>query len=167
LFKIEGSAEEPGELQSWLDFTGTPVQFAPGTFALNGIVITEGDEYIIVVHSNDQKLFRIKISDKTVTQVDLGGTPQGGDGMALDGQVLYVLTRTQISNMVVRIQMTTDFSRGTVIDNFRDDSFAYPTTIAKLDSRMLVVNSQFDARNTGQAPKLPFTISDIPVPPVP
>ncbi|MBI4303265.1 MAG: SMP-30/gluconolactonase/LRE family protein [Chloroflexi bacterium] len=163
LFKVAGA--QPGEAENWLDFTGTPVQFTANATALNGIVVSQDGAYIVVVHSAAQKLYRITIATKDVREVDLGGTAQGGDGMVLDGQTLYVLARTQTSDMIVRIQMAADFSRGTIRDNFRDASFAFPTTIAKLDSRMLVVNSQFNARGAGQTPKLPFTVSDIPIPP--
>ncbi len=164
LFKISGAGAQPGEVESWLSFSGTAIQFTAGATALNGIVLSPDGAYIVVVHSGAQKLFRITMASKEVREVDLGGTQQGGDGMVLDGQLLYVLTRTQTSDMIVRIQMAADFSRGTIRDNFRDSSFAYPTTIAKVDGRMLVVNSQFNAR--GQTPKLPFTVSDIPIPPL-
>ncbi|HKH11883.1 MAG TPA: hypothetical protein VKA73_12160 [Rubrobacter sp.] len=40
----------------------------------------------------------------------------------------------------------------------------YPTTTAAHDGRLLAVNSQFDARDEGRRPDLPFTVSDIPVP---
>lgn len=165
LFKIPGAGAQPGELESWLDFTGTPVTFASGATALNGIVVSPDGAYIVVVHSGAQKLFRITVATKEVREVDLGGTPQGGDGMVLDGGTLYVLARTQTSDMIVRIPMAADFSSGTIRDSFRDDSFAFPTTIVKVDGRMLVVNSQFNARGAGQTPKLPFTVSDIPIPP--
>ncbi|MBI4188731.1 MAG: SMP-30/gluconolactonase/LRE family protein [Chloroflexi bacterium] len=165
LFKVGGSGAQPGELESWLDFTGTPVQFTAGATALNGIVVSRDGAYIVVVHSGAQKLFRITVASKEVREVDLGGTPQGGDGMVLDGQTLYVLARTQTGDMIVRIQMTADFSGGTIRDNFRDPSFAFPTTIAKVGNRMLVVNSQFNTRGAGQKPRLPFTVSDIPIPP--
>lgn len=167
LFKVNGSGAEPGELESWLDFTGTPVRYAAGAFALNGIVVSQDGAHIITIHAGDRKLFRISVSGKQVSEVDLGGKPQGGDGMVLDGKTLYLLERTETSDRIVRIRMAEDFLSGVVLDSFRDDSFAYPTTIVKLDSRMLVVNSQFNARGTGRTPELPFTVSDIPLPPPP
>lgn len=166
LFKIGGSGTEPGELESWLDLTGTLIQYTPGATNLNGIVVTQAGAYIIVVHSGAQKLYRISLSSREVWEINLGGVAQGGDGMVLDGTTLYVLARTQTGDGIVRIQLGPTYTGGTVKDTFRDDSFAFPTTIAKLDGRMLVVNSQFNARNAGQ-PKLPFTISDIAIPPLP
>ena len=164
LFKLGGAGAQTGQLEGWLDFTNTPVQFTANSTALNGIVVTQDGNYILVVHSTAQKLFRITVATKEVIEVDLGGKPQGGDGMVLEGQTLYVLTRTQDSDMIVRIQMSPDFSSGTIKDSFRDASFAFPTTIAKVDNRMLVVNSQFNKRGAGLQPVLPFTVSDIPIP---
>ncbi len=165
LFKIGGAGAQPGELESWLDFTNSPVAFTSGATALNGIVVSQDGNYIVVVHSAAQKLFSITVATKAIREVDLAGKPQGGDGMVLDGQLLYVLARTPESDAIVRIEMAADFSRGTIKDSFRDASFAFPTTIAKVGNRMLVVNSQFNARGAGQTPKLPFTVSDIPIPP--
>lgn len=164
LFKIDGAGEPPGELASWLDFNGTPVKFTPGATALNGIVVSGDGRYIVVVHSGDRKLFRITVASREVREVDLDGTPQGGDGMVLDGETLYVLARTETGDGIARIQMAPDLASGTIRDSFRDDSFAFPTTIAKVADRMLVVNSQFNARGEGLTPKLPFTVSDIPIP---
>lgn len=165
LFRIGGAAAEPGELESWLDLTGTIIQYTSGATNLNGIVITQAGAYMIVVHSSAQKLYRISLTGREVWEINLGGVAQGGDGMVLDGNTLYVLARTQTSDGIVRIQLTPTYASGTIKDTFRDESFAFPTTIAKVDGRMLVVNSQFNARSAGQEPKLPFTVSDIPIPP--
>ncbi len=43
-------------------------------------------------------------------------------------------------------------------------SFAYPTTIAKANDRLLVVNSQFDKRGDNVKPVLPFTIVSVVAP---
>ena len=165
LFKISGSDAQPGELESWMDLTNSPIPYVSGQFALNGIVVSEDGDYLVVAHSATRKLFRITVATREIREIDLDTALEGGgDGMLLDGQILYVLVRTQSSDMIVRIEMSADFSRGTIIDNFRDSSFAFPTTIAKVDNRMLVVNSQFNKRGEGLTPVLPFTISDIPIP---
>ena len=41
---------------------------------------------------------------------------------------------------------------------------AYPTTIAKANDRLLVVNSQFDKRGEGLSPVLPFSVVGVPLP---
>jgi len=166
LFKIAGSDSQPGELESWLDFTGTAVQYAPGALALNGIVVSTDGQYIVVVHTTDQKLYRVSVSDKTATNISVGSGLVPGDGMVLDGQVLYVVTRASMANAILVFQMSPDFSGGTLRDILFDPTFAFPTTIARAGNRMLVVNSQFDKRSDGN-PVLPFTISEIAIPRVP
>jgi Cu-Zn family superoxide dismutase len=49
-------------------------------------------------------------------------------------------------------------------EDFTDPSLRYPTTIAAYDGRLLVVNSRFDRRNSGEDPDLPFNISAVEIP---
>ncbi|MDQ3045311.1 MAG: hypothetical protein M3R06_09230, partial [Chloroflexota bacterium] len=51
---------------------------------------------------------------------------------------------------------------GKVGEGFTADSLRFPTTIAQVDSCFLVVNSQFDRRESG--PELPFTVALIAIP---
>jgi hypothetical protein len=55
------------------------------------------------------------------------------------------------------------YASGAIENSFSDPSFKSPTTIDKYDGRLLVVNSQFGARESGN-PELPFTVSDLPIP---
>jgi Cu-Zn family superoxide dismutase len=86
----------------------------------------------------------------------------GGDGILLDGQTLYVVRGGE--GVIVPVELSEDFASGKVGEAFSDPSFARPTTIAKFGDRLLVVNSQFDRRESGQNPELPFTVSAIEVP---
>jgi hypothetical protein len=65
---------------------------------------------------------------------------------------------------IVPVEPSEDFASGGVGEAFSDPSFARPTTIAKYGDRLLVVNSQFDRRESGQSPELTFTVSAIEVP---
>jgi hypothetical protein len=65
---------------------------------------------------------------------------------------------------IVPVDLSEDFASGEVGEEFADPSFDRPTTIAKYDNRLLVVNSQFDRRESGEGPELPFTVSDIAIP---
>ncbi len=167
LFKISGSGAQPGELEDFIEFQNTPIVYTAGQNALNGIVVTADGANLIVVHSGAQKLYRIAVATKAITEINLGGAAQGGDGMVLDGQILYICERVTNTDRIVRVRLQPDFGSGTIVDNFRDSTFSTPTTIAKVGNRMLVVNSQFANRGTGLTPTLPFTISDIPIPPLP
>lgn len=150
-------------LSVFLDLTGTAFQYQPG-FNANGIVATADERYLLVVQSNTGKLFRIGIADRSVTEVSLGGdTLRNGDGMELQGQRLYVARNRD--GIVVRVDMSADYSSGRVVRSLRGP-FAFPTTLDGVGRRLLVVNSQFDRRTTPGSPAagppvLPFTVSSV------
>ncbi|HET7480258.1 MAG TPA: hypothetical protein VFJ72_12155 [Rubrobacteraceae bacterium] len=146
------------EFEEYLDLTETPIKYQDG-FNLNGIVATGDGRYLIVTHSGTGQLFRIDTRNKKVTEIDLGGDKVAGDGMVLDGRTLYAVA----GGGILPVQLSKDFTNGEVGEGFSGSSFKSPTTIAEYNDRMLVVNSQFDARESGN-PDLPFTISDIPIP---
>lgn len=146
------------EFEEYLNLEDTPIEYGDG-FNLNGIVATEDGRYLIVTHSTTGQLFRIDTQSQEVIEMDLGGGEIAGDGMVLDGQTLYAVTGSDITP----VELSQDYASGEVGESFSDASFKSPTTIAKYDERMLVVNSQFDARESGN-PELPFTISDVSIP---
>ena len=146
------------EFEEYLDLEGTPIEYQDG-FNLNGIVATEDGRYVIVTHSTTGQLFRIDTESKEVAEIDLGGDKVAGDGMILDGRMLHAVAGGEI----LPVELSEDYASGEVGEGFSDPSFKSPTTIAGYDERLLVVNSQFDARESGE-PDLPFTISDIPIP---
>lgn len=146
------------EFEEWLDLTGTPIEYGDG-FNVNGIVSAGDGRYLIVTHSTTGQLFRIEMESREVVEIDLGGGEVAGDGMVLDGQTLYAVTGNEIS----RVELSEDYTSGTVEDSFSYPLFKSPTTIDKYDERLLVVNSQFGARESGN-PELPFTVADVPIP---
>jgi hypothetical protein len=115
------------------------------------------------VQSNTGNLYRIDTESREVTQIDLGGEAlTGGDGILLDDQTLYVMRGAD--SVIGPVELSEDFASGEVGEAFSDPSFARPMTIAKFGDRLLVVNSQFDQRESGESPELPFTVSAIEVP---
>lgn len=154
-----------GTIESFVDFTDTPFVFQRDGFNANGIVATPDGQYLLVVQSATGKLFRIEIATGEVMEVDIGGAELlNGDGLALDGQTLYVIQNQQ--ELIVPIELDQDFLSGEVGEPFTDDALNYPTTLALTgDGRALVVNSQFGARQSGD-PELPFTVVSIPLPAV-
>ena len=115
------------------------------------------------MQSNTGRLYRITVADRSVSEVSLGGASlTNGDGLLLDGRVLYVV-RNQ-NREIVKLQLSEDFGAGAVVGTSTDPSFAFPTTIARAEDRLLVVNAQFDRRGPGLSPALPFTVSSVPVP---
>ncbi|HEY0607045.1 MAG TPA: SMP-30/gluconolactonase/LRE family protein [Herpetosiphonaceae bacterium] len=162
LYRIKADEQGVYRFEVWRDLRDTVIQYAQG-FNLNGIVVTPDGKYLIVVQSNTGKLFRITTDTRDVTELTLTGGDRmtAGDGLLLDGQTLHVVRNSL--NLIVQLRLTPDFGNGQQIGSFTDRSFAFTTTVAKADDRLLVVNSQFNRRTTNN-PELPFTISSVPVP---
>jgi Cu-Zn family superoxide dismutase len=150
------------ELDIFVDFRTTPFDLVQPGFNASGIAATPDGRYLLLVQSNTGALYRIDLASGEVIQVDLGGgSLPGAGGIELDGQTLYVVREGQITS----VELAADFASGTVGASFTDPSFAAPTTIARYDGCLLVVNSQLDA--LGGSPVLPFTVSAIPLPDAP
>jgi Cu-Zn family superoxide dismutase len=160
LFRVPSTGDGVGEAEPWLNFEGTPAEYEEG-FNLNGIDATEDGRYLVAVQSNTGELLRIDTASKEVVEINLGGeTLTNGDGLLLDGRTAYVVRNEQ--ELIVPVELSGDYTSGKVGEPFTDPSFAFPTTIAKTDGRLLVVNSQFD-KQEGEA-ELPFTVSSVEIP---
>jgi hypothetical protein len=143
-------------------FEGTPAEYGEG-FNLNGIVSSEDGRYLVTVKSSTGELFRIDTQSGEVVPIDTGGADlTRGDGLFLDGQTLYVCRNQQ--EEIVPIEMSDELLLGEAGEPFTDASFMYPTTIALSGDRLYAVNSQFDRREGGGEPELPFNVSGMQVP---
>lgn len=165
LFRVPLTANGVGEMEPWLDLTGTPIAYGTG-FNLNGIAATPDGRFLLAVHYDAGDLYRIDTRTREVTRVDLGsrnGTLTTGDGILLDDQALYVVRGGP--GEIVPVNLSADLTRGEVGEAFSHPSFRAPTTIAACgDGRLLVVNSQLNMEGGGGLPELPFTVSSIPIP---
>jgi len=160
LFRVTSTGDGVGDAEPWLNFEGTPAEYEEG-FNFNGIDATEDGRYLVAVKSNTGELFRIDTESKEVVEINLEGeTLANGDGLLLDGRTVYVVRNEQ--GLIVPVKLSGEYISGEVGEPFTDPSFAFPTTIAKANGRLLVVNSQFDKRE-GE-PELPFTVSSVEVP---
>jgi sugar lactone lactonase YvrE len=159
LFRVPSTGDGVGEPEPWLNFEGTPAEYEEG-FNLNGIDATEDGRYLVAVQTNTGELLRIDTESKEVVEINLGGeTLTNGDGLLLDGRTAYVVRNEQ--ELIVPVKLSGEYISGEAGEPFTDPSFAFPTTIAKTDGRLLVVNSQFD-KQEGKA-ELPFTVSSVEV----
>jgi Cu-Zn family superoxide dismutase len=133
----------------------------PGITAnANGVVANAVN--VIYVQSNTGRLWKVKRSNEVVTEIPVDSGPlTHGDGMIFDHGELLV-----VRNSLNEIDKLTFSSNGhaTVADSFTSPSFKFPTGIAALAQRMLVVNSQMDKKVPPATPTLPFTVSAIPRP---
>ncbi|HET9494399.1 MAG TPA: superoxide dismutase [Chloroflexia bacterium] len=160
LYRVTTDDQGDLVLEEWLDFTGTPIVYETG-FNLNGIEVTPNDRYLITVQSNTGKIFRIDLATQEVIEIVVpGATFASGDGLLIRGHTLYVL-RNRFEELV-KVQLSGDFTSGTLVSTSTHASFQFPTTLTEAHGRLLVVNSQFDRR--GGEPELPFNVSSIPVP---
>lgn len=156
-----GSPEATERLDEYLDFTGTPLKYTDG-FNLNGIVSTTDGEYLIAVQSNTGQLFRIDVESKEVVEIaGLQEQMTAGDGLVIDDNTLYVV-RNQLGEIAV-VELDEEYISGSVAGSFSHPSLGFPTTAAKVNGCLLVVNSQFDRQQSGD-PSLPFTVSVFPIP---
>jgi Cu-Zn family superoxide dismutase len=157
ILRAATSGDGVGELEPWLDLTGTPFVYKDG-FNANGIVSYDDGRLLVVVQSNTGKLFRINTRTKAVSEIDLGGTTlTNGDGLVAQGSRLFVVRNADNEIAVVKLRRGKREGRvGTAITS---DAFMFPTTAARVGKRLLVVNSQFDKR--GGTPVLPFTVAAV------
>lgn len=161
LFRIPVMAGKLGEVEAWLEFTGALGERQG--FNLNGITATPDGRYLITVQTVTGQLYRIDTETREVLHIDLGNkTVKAGDGILLDGHTLWVARSS--AGVIAPVDLSEDYTSGTVGEDFSHPSFIFPTTIAKVDDSLLVVNSQFNNRGEGVSPELPFTVSRVEIP---
>jgi len=173
LWRITFSRSGTPTLEKWLDFTGTPFVYNAG-FNADGIVTSGNGRYLVVNQLSTGDLFRIDVATKAVTQIDVGGFDlTNADGMDLDGQSLYVVRNANAQ--IVKVDLSADFTTGTVDTITTSPAFLFPTAAVVIDSgdgqgfghdgsKLLVLNGQLDKLFGGGSPSLPFTITSINLP---
>lgn len=158
LYRVAKGADGQWTFETFIDFTGTPFAYTTG-FNANGIAIDDGAGIALIVQSNTGKLFRVDLATKAVTEVDLGGARvNGGDGLVLRGDTLFVISG---ANGITEVRLADNATTGTLRGSTGDPTFAGPTTAARQGGRLYVVNAQFAA---GGSPQLPFWVSNVKVP---
>lgn len=126
-----------------------------GVFNANGIEVTPDGEALLVVQTKTGLLFRVDPQTGATTTVDLGGELlEGGDGLTLDGDLLYVAQYS--TNTVAVVDLDDDGSSGEVVRRITDDRFSAPTTTDTRNGRLYVVNSQF---TTPVTPETEYSVS--------
>jgi hypothetical protein len=111
-------------------------------FYANGIVATSNGRWLIVVNSSSGVLYRVDPTTGVAKQIDLGGkTIPFGDGLVLDGRMLYVVQN--FPNKISAVWLNPDMLSGTVSDEMGHPYFAIPTTAASFGNALYVVNARF------------------------
>jgi Cu-Zn family superoxide dismutase len=151
LFRADG---ESLELTPWIDLAEQGVPWAEG-LNLNGIVLTADRRHLVTCQTNLGRFWRVTLDDGAVEEVLLEGGPlEHCDGLAAVGSRLYVAVNAR--NLLAVVDLDADGSSGRVQEVIRSEAFAFPTAVAVLEDRLLVVNGQLD--KMGGKPELPFTV---------
>jgi hypothetical protein len=123
--------------------------------------VTPDGQFFIVVQMDKGLLFRIEIASKAIRAIDTTGiTLAGGDGLAMVGDILYVVR--QPAGEIVTLQLQPDPPLAKLVNRFRDPALAWPATAVLVEKSLIVVNSQFNARVT-KAQREPFTFAIVPL----
>jgi sugar lactone lactonase YvrE len=102
----------------------------PETFELNGIAATRNGKRLIAVQSGVGKLFAIDPRSGDTDEIELDGAPvTNGDGLLLDGRLLYVVQN--VDNRIVVVKLDRDLDEGSIVRYLTDDDFDVPTTLAE------------------------------------
>lgn len=126
-------------------------------FNVNGIDATPSGRTLVVVQSNLGKLFTVDPRTGVAGEIDLGGeTVTAGDGILLDGKVLYVVRNQQ--NRIAVVKLARDLESGTLLTHLTHPDFAVPTTIAELGQRLYAVNARF---GTPVTPTTPYWVTQV------
>jgi Cu-Zn family superoxide dismutase len=160
LWRITAKGDQIGDLEPWLQFAGSPIEYTTPGANLNGITATPDGRSLIVVQMNKGLLFRITVQDKRITPIDVGGEAlTAADGLVLDGQTLYVVRQGE--QEIATVQLDADLSKGRVVSRFRNAALLWPATAVKVGDQLLVVNTQFNKRTTKDP--VPFSIVGVPI----
>lgn len=165
IYRTLVNTDQPGDLEEWLAFTDQQIPYATGTNA-NGIEMTPDGKYLIIVISNSGKLYKINKTSKAISEITLNTPVNSGDGLWLDGTILYVSRNA--TGKIFPVQLNADYTQGIVGNGF-GENLLFNTTIAKAGDYFLVVNGQLNRRpnpNNPNAPQpvLPFTVSRVAIP---
>ena len=123
---LDQAQQEVQALPVVLSWDGTPFEYLPDSVNANGIVVSPDGRFLLVVSFASGQLFRVRLSDREVTEVDLGGTSlTGGDGMVLtaDRALCVVLAQT---NEVVKLQMDATYTQGVLVSRTNGSDLPNP-----------------------------------------
>jgi len=162
IYRASVTGNTLGDLEEWLTFSDAQIPYSPTGTNANGIEATPDNKYLIVVISYSGKLYRIDKTTKSITEIILNTPVTAGDGLYLDGTMLYVSRNA--TNQIFRVALNKDYSAGTVLGGGFGTNLLFNTTIARAGDYFLVVNGQLNRRSGPTPPVLPFSVSRVPIP---
>jgi sugar lactone lactonase YvrE len=124
------------------------IVYTPGVNNANGIDVTPNGKRLIIVQSNTGKLFTVNRRTGATDEITLNQPVVNGDGIHLDGKILYVVQNRD--NKVAVIRLGHGLRSGTVTRHITDTDFDVPTTIDEFGKRLYAVNARFTTPPTPQ-----------------
>ena len=121
------------------------VATASGGFGLNGIAATPDGHTLVVDRSDLGALFRIDPCSGKSHRIRLPKgslTPGNPDGILLAGKHLFVVEN--FINTLVKVDLSSDLTRGKVSATVQDPKFHVPTAVAAHGHELALVNARFD-----------------------
>jgi len=134
-----------GTLQR-IPLSGDIVYVPPPVNNANGIDTTPNKKRLIIVQSNVGKLFTVDRQTGLTREIKLNAPVVNGDGIHLDGRLLYVVQNRD--NKVAVVRLAHGLGSGTVTMHLTDPDFDVPTTIDEFGKRLYAVNARFTTPST-------------------
>ncbi|GAB3997818.1 SMP-30/gluconolactonase/LRE family protein [Spirosoma daeguense] len=144
IYKVPANGADPSILLESPLFSGTGIN-------LNGIVY-HPKKYLIVVKSNEGKLYKVDLNTTENKTTEITGvTLPGGDGMLLHNDDLYVVNNR---NRVTQVRSTDDWKTATIVKN---DSTGYDqaTTNVLVGEQIYTLNARIGEVSAAVAAKNP------------
>lgn len=116
-------------------------------FNVNGIAATANGKTLVIVQSVTGKLFTVVPKTGFTKEIALGGaSAANGDGILLAGKTLYVVQNSD--NRVAKFVLWPNLRTGRLVRSITSPQLDVPTTVARLGSRLYVVNARFGTAAT-------------------
>jgi sugar lactone lactonase YvrE len=126
---------------------GGDYEFTPDGFNANGIEATPNGKTLLIVNSAEGALYNVDPETGLATRIDLGGgSVPNGDGLLLQGKILYVVQNRL--NQIAVIELAPGHESGTIESTITNPLFRVPTTIARFGNTLYAVNARFGTTPT-------------------
>jgi sugar lactone lactonase YvrE len=145
------------EMEAFVDLEQHGMPWPEG-LNLNGVILAPDGEHLVTCQTNLGRFWRVALATGQVDEVTVEGGPlEHCDGLAISGSTLYVAVNAKGEIHVA--DLSPDGATASVRQVLTCEAFAFPTAVAVLDERLLVVNGQLD--KIGGSPSLPFTVAAV------
>ncbi|MCA9216249.1 MAG: hypothetical protein KDB27_24440, partial [Planctomycetales bacterium] len=146
LFKIplDDNGARVGDWET-IELTGFEMNREGVGFNANGLVSGDFDgNELVVVNVASGVLYHVDTTSGASTPITIHGEEKlfvNGDGLYMNGRMLYVMQNFQ--NKIAVVQLSEDLREGTFMKNITSDLFSVPTTIRGYDNSIYAINTHF------------------------